>query len=326
MAKGNMLQGMARGKVGDVVFSRLNGEQIARVRNRNPKNPRTNAQLFQRAIMATVMQAYSAGKIILDHAFQGYSVGEGCQRAFMSLNAKYLRGIVASDLANDTTIAAVIGPGVTSPVPTPLIVSDGNYPQNTFNAMGNLPLPGENETFASYYQKCNLVPGDIHTIVAFVGTNANNPIFVVNGVDDVLAKQFTTEFRYIRLQVKPLATPDATVTEETKLSDIFDMTDSKGVKANFDYSEQEIRYIASEDRISPFMSGSIIDTSAGASVGVIRSRVDEDLRSRTILAHVVGSDGEAIYNGIAAKYALQAWKQGSEKIGDSDLILEGGDQ
>ena len=43
------------------VFSRLNGQQVSRVRNRNPKNPRTNAQLYQRAIMATVMQAYSAG-------------------------------------------------------------------------------------------------------------------------------------------------------------------------------------------------------------------------------------------------------------------------
>ena len=87
MAKGNMLQGMARGKVGDVVFSRLGGEQIARVRNRHPKNPRTNAQLYQRAIMATVMQAYSAGKVIFDHAFQGREIGAGIQRRFMALNA-----------------------------------------------------------------------------------------------------------------------------------------------------------------------------------------------------------------------------------------------
>ena len=74
MAKGNLFQGMGRGKVGDVVFSRLNGEQISRVRNRHPKNPRSNSQLFQRAIMATVMQAYSAGKAIFDHSFEGYAV------------------------------------------------------------------------------------------------------------------------------------------------------------------------------------------------------------------------------------------------------------
>ena len=71
MAKGNMLQGMARGKVGDVVFSRLNGQQISRVRNRQPYNPRTNKQLIQRAIMATVMLGYSAGKEIFNHSFQG---------------------------------------------------------------------------------------------------------------------------------------------------------------------------------------------------------------------------------------------------------------
>ena len=91
MAKGNLFQGMGRGKVGDVVFSRLNGQQIARVRNRNPKNPRTNAQLYQRAIMATVMQAYSAGIAIFDHSFQGKEVGAQNQRRFMALNAKLLR-------------------------------------------------------------------------------------------------------------------------------------------------------------------------------------------------------------------------------------------
>lgn len=75
MAKGNMFLGMARGKVGDVVFYRADGQQLSRVRNRNPRNPRTNAQLFQRAIMATVVQAYAAGKELFDHSFQGFQSG-----------------------------------------------------------------------------------------------------------------------------------------------------------------------------------------------------------------------------------------------------------
>lgn len=321
-----MLQGMARGKVGDVVFSRLNGEQIARVRNRNPKNPRTNAQLFQRAIMATVMQAYSAGKVILDHAFQGYSVGESCQRRFMSLNAKHLRSVVASDLANDTTIAAVIGPGVTYPVPTPLIVSDGNYPENTFNKYADAEPPRQGETFAQYYERMGLVPGDIHTIVAFVGSINNDPIYVVNGVeDDALAKQYATDFRYVRLQVKPFENGSAAITGETLMSAVYDLTDSKGLNG-FEYAKAKLQDLNGDGKLpNNTLTSALVDTGVGC-VGVIRSRLDEDLRSRTILHHVVDGEDTTVYNGIAAKYALQAWKQGSEKVGDSDLILEGGDQ
>jgi hypothetical protein len=94
MAKGNLFQGMARGAVGDVVFSRLNGQQVSRVRNRQPANPQTNAQLYQRAIMATVMQAYSFGKKIFDHSFEGKKKGSECQNAFLSLNSLKLRSAI----------------------------------------------------------------------------------------------------------------------------------------------------------------------------------------------------------------------------------------
>lgn len=39
MAKGNPLMSQMRGKVGDLVMTRLAGEQITRSRNRHPKNP-----------------------------------------------------------------------------------------------------------------------------------------------------------------------------------------------------------------------------------------------------------------------------------------------
>lgn len=321
-----MLQGMARGKVGDVVFSRLNGEQIARVRNRNPKNPKTNAQLYQRAIMATVMQAYSAGRKIFDHAFQGYSVGEANQRRFMSVNAKHLRGLVAADLTNNTTEAAVVGPGISSPVPCPLIVSDGTYTQQTFEGLCSMPAVGDNETYASYYAKANLVPGDIHTIVVFAEVQGADPLFEVNGVDDALSKQMPTTFAFMRLQVKQYANGATAITEEDPISNIFDMTDSYGLKSNFDFTEEELRHIHSSFSyaVPTIILDAFVSATQPACLGVIRSRIDEDLRSRCQLAHI-NYQNSVVYNGIAAKYLLDAWKQGSVKVGNSDLILEGGD-
>ena len=58
MAKGNMLLGYARGKVGSLVFSRRKGEQITRARNFSPANPRTNAQLAQRMKMYAPVKLY----------------------------------------------------------------------------------------------------------------------------------------------------------------------------------------------------------------------------------------------------------------------------
>ena len=124
MAKGNILLGMGRGKLGDIVLTRIDGQQIARPRNRQPKNPRTNKQLYQRAVMATVMQAYSAGIKIFDHSFEGKAVGAACQRYFMKLNAKKLRAQIAADIDGDVAEASQIGhviaPGVSVPVPAAL--------------------------------------------------------------------------------------------------------------------------------------------------------------------------------------------------------------
>lgn len=44
-----MLLGYARGSVGDVTFSRVKGQQVQKARNRRPNNPRTEAQVLQRA-------------------------------------------------------------------------------------------------------------------------------------------------------------------------------------------------------------------------------------------------------------------------------------
>lgn len=91
MAKGNLFLGYGRGKVGDVVFSRQNGEQITRARNRAPRNPQSALQMLQRVIMKTSSAAYSMLKPICDHAFQGYQTGTPNQSRFAELNVAIMR-------------------------------------------------------------------------------------------------------------------------------------------------------------------------------------------------------------------------------------------
>lgn len=95
MSKGNMLLGHARGKVGDLVFSRSNGEQIVRARAAVVRNPKTEAQIIQRILLNTVSQAYSAFRAITDHSFEGVQTGQPSMSRFMAVNLKNLRARVA---------------------------------------------------------------------------------------------------------------------------------------------------------------------------------------------------------------------------------------
>ena len=98
MAKDNLFLGMARGKVGDVVFSRLNGVQVSRARNRAPKNPQSPLQLSQRVIMKTASLAYSFVQNIANHSFEGYAEGTPSQSRFIKNAVAQMRGQVADVL------------------------------------------------------------------------------------------------------------------------------------------------------------------------------------------------------------------------------------
>lgn len=333
MAKGNMLQGMARGKVGDVVFSRLGGEQISRVRNRHPKNPRTNAQLYQRAIMATVMQAYSAGKEIFDHAFQGREVGAGNQRRFMTLNAKLLRSQIAADINNNVEVASQVGrvvaPGTQMPVPAQLIISEGTYEQSAFaftpgssSSLASWALPAKNtgEKLSEYAARVGLIPGDIYTLVGFV-TKSGTSAYNTPGVTSPYGIVRNCEFAYVRCIVKD----DVLTSESTtfEFEDGFFVESSPNVKA---FQLSTINQSIGLAKLMPV--GVTSGEDINGVIGLIRSRKDNDLRSTSqlvIAGHGSGTEADTRKYGIATEYLLDAWTAGTSQLGDSDLILEGGD-
>lgn len=98
MAKDNLFLGFGRGSVGDVVFSRLGGQQVARARNRSPKNPQTPLQLLQRVVLKTASTGYSMFQDIVNHSFQGYQEGTDNQSRFVALNVAKMRDELAVEI------------------------------------------------------------------------------------------------------------------------------------------------------------------------------------------------------------------------------------
>lgn len=101
MAKGNMLLGYSRGSVGDLVFKRVKGQQVTAPRNRNPKNPKTRAQMTQRSIFASAIEFFKRGQQnLFQFAFESKGVHQSDYNAFMSVNAKNGIYVTPSQIKN----------------------------------------------------------------------------------------------------------------------------------------------------------------------------------------------------------------------------------
>ena len=348
MSKGNLFQGMARGSVGDVTFSRLNGKQIARVRNRNPRNPKTIPQLYGRAIMATVMRAYSAGREIFDHSFEGVSVGAASQNRFLSLNNQVLREYLAADINNNQTanksINTFVGPKVQSPVPGRYVISEGSLDAGLFGAYyagggtgkidySGLTTPTEEQTAAVYFgnlvTKGKIAANDLYTICMFLCDPSSVPLFEIREREEPATKQYATSFVYVRLRPN-MALLEAESLDASALQPIGNagtgstpgvfFIDSYGGTGDAASIANALSGLLFGDPIELPISG----VDAVGSIGCIHSKVNTTLRSSSEMVPSGWSVSADTPFGITAPAILDAWKQGAAQVGTSDLILEGG--
>ena len=318
MAKGS-LNGIIKGKKGNTIFYKVtnsNNKEKQGLREYVPvvKNPKSDGQKYQRSIAATIMRAYAAGKQIFDHSFQGIATGGRNMNYFRKVNMNLLRSLINSELTNNTEAAnskaRVVAPGIMTPVPNLYQISAGTYDQTLFayNRGFKLPTANDAETVAAYAQRNGLVAGDIFTICMFVVDNTTLLFSAVPDSIDAVSKQFRSEFIFARLTVKDnlASNTDAVAT----LGQLFNIETSKpilGLTAS--------TTIATALTIDAMFNSKFI----GGSIGIIRSRDNEDLRSNSVMV----LEGESNF-GIGTPYLLDAWSKEKGQLSQSPLILEGG--
>lgn len=346
MSTGNLFQGMARGSVGDVTFSRLNGKQVARVRNRNPRNPKTNPQLYGRAIMATVMRAYSAGREIFDHSFEAVAVGAASQNRFLSLNNRVLREYLAADINNSQTAAksinTFVGPKVQSPVPGRYVISEGSLDAGAIGIYyagggsghidtSGIPTPAEGVTVADYIQglmtQGRLATDDLYTICVFYCDPTSVPLFEIRERTEPATKQYATSFIFARLR------PNMDLLQSTEPARSFlnligtsGATQGAGVFYVDSYGGTGDAASFVSSTLSQVGFGDDIELSSDnpGTIGCIHSKVNTTLRSSAEMVPSGWGVSADTPFGITAPAILDAWKQGAAQVGTSDLILEGG--
>ena len=169
--------GHARGKVGDLVFSRVNGQQVTRARAAVVKNPQTEAQMIQRIMLNTVIQAYSRMSEICDHSFDGIAQGQPSMSAFMKRNMAFLRQYV-SDAVNISgytfdDIYAFSPIGSNEFTMNPFIIASGSLPSVTIadisaldGAKVAIEASGATPTYEDIITSLGLQRGDQLTFIS----------------------------------------------------------------------------------------------------------------------------------------------------------------
>ena len=183
MSKGNMLLGHARGKVGSLVFSRSNGQQVVRARAEVVKNPRTETQLIQRIFLNTVSQAYSKMQPIVDHSFEGVAPGQASMSFFMKKNLDKIRAYVKTQLDDDQSyddIVAFTALGENYISPNNYIIAKGSLPEVLPTFTGSTAGKIENisaNTYEGVINSLGLQRGDQITFITMQGSMATGVDF-----------------------------------------------------------------------------------------------------------------------------------------------------
>ena len=132
MAKSKSFFGLRTGSTKSLTFQVYRGQQITKDRVYRVSNPRTAAQMTQRALIPIVAAARSALKGLVDHSFEGVQYGEASLKEFSASNLR----------AGALNVASYSPAGYSNPGFANFIVSKGSI-----NEAFEVSTDGESVTF-----------------------------------------------------------------------------------------------------------------------------------------------------------------------------------
>lgn len=192
-----------KGKLGNIVgYKGRDGKRLARIRQTEVYNPKTEAQTIQRMILATAAKAYSRMKGIVDHSFQGVQYGGVSQSYFLkramedirnwvaqtiSITGEYpaalrnplaYRGLAYPTKAHESGIGLLISEGTIPSVQPNIVTPEGGDPIVT--GWGGVLKSETPVTVGEVLSMFNAVPGDQITIVGLRETSAGQFAFLAS--------------------------------------------------------------------------------------------------------------------------------------------------
>ena len=258
MAKSKSFFGLRKGSTKSLTFSVYNGQQVTKDRVTEVKNPRTASQMKQRMLMATILQAYSAGKVLFDHSIEGLSYGQKTMNEFIRMNLKAIRAN-ADATPQSWNFNAYGNPAVQA---NPLQISRGSLVAYdtandlTFSAAqvhAKIAAAGAS-TLGAIKAYLGLSAGDYFTIVAMICNSSNKSEF--NDVEQINNGQIVFARCYVPTD------DDSTAVTNDNFNTLFKIETSSGVTVAFQAPTNEaagkvIVYTTQLQNVAPVAAGLI---------------------------------------------------------------------
>lgn len=286
MAQSKSFFGMRTGSTKSLTFQVLNGKQITKDRVYNVKNPQTLAQMQQRALMATVVTAYSSMKSICDHSFQGVEVGAKTMGEFIKTNIAELKNRIPEiNLTEYKTGVFAANKYIVSKGTLTSLIHSNDMGKHYF---ANGKKWDENLTYAKLAENIGLKKDGMITVMLVSG-----------GVLYWVRLKFTED---ILASSKKLAKDTVLVTDMQSI-------DANSVEGNAIELAQIIK-IGQDDQT---IQSIIVDAEAEESVALIKSIKEENIWKRSTEKMWLGTD-DYDYSSVISTYPV-----------NTSLLLNGGD-
>ena len=269
MAQSKSFFGLRRGSTKTLTFSVYNGKQVTKDRVTDVKNPRSSAQMKQRAIMATALRGYSALKEICDHSFEGITYGQKSMNYFVAENARMIRSAapkvnLSLSKGNSVSNAYIIAKGSLA---GPSIVS---APQEGNQVFGIVLTHSSSYTFGALMGKLGAtLVGDMVTFVHLVDNPGGN-----------------ASVYWMRLKLTEENTSKAITVNGSEVNVLSFLTEGADYETNIDnfsVSDFPIMLVTEEsaDAISVGKKQAISAQHIAQSMGVILSRKSDSMWLRS---------------------------------------------
>lgn len=192
-----------KGKLGNIVgYKGRDGKRLARIRQTEVYNPKTEAQTIQRMILTTSSKAYSRMKGIVDHSFQGVQYGSMSQSYFLkramedirnwvsqtiSIKGEYptalrnplaYRGLAYPKNAHQSGVGLLISEGTIPSVQPNIVTPEGGEP--IVAGWGGVLEAEKPVSVGNVLSMFNAVPGDQITIIGLRETSAGQFVFLTS--------------------------------------------------------------------------------------------------------------------------------------------------
>ena len=181
--------GISKGKLGEGVYYHANGRQLARARNRQPANPRTEKQAVQRMVLASAAKAIAALRPLYDHSAESVQVGQQSIFHWQRILTQGFRAAAAAEFVTPESVPAADFAIKGAPIVAlyeGMPISEGRLTFRPISALadGDLSL-SITEPFAAGFvtqaeykaelEKIGVEPGDQLTFV-YIACNLSQPV------------------------------------------------------------------------------------------------------------------------------------------------------